>query len=203
MKHNKNIAPLSKINNSTKETTTKGREDLKGSFLTKVEQLVKDELSDKKFDRESLKIELRSGIVLNADTIDFVTNKLQDYTTKFPQDYYREIFRLNRHRGLEWQIPESGLISQKPHIVGKWTNEIIYSRFGKEVLPVLELYNPYISIGIRKYKHHQFLDEDGLIKLEQFINESIDVMKKSNDWYDFRIKLYAEHNVPYQLELIL
>ena len=185
------------------KTSTKvdDREGVKDGILARVEKKVEDQFEDEYIDRQSLKIELRNGTVLDTSTIDFVTHELQNHEKRFPQEYYQEIFRLNKHRGKDWAIPENGIIVHKPHLVGKWTKEIIYSRFGKDMLPVLENYNPYIAIGVRRHKHYQFLDDDGIKILDQYIQDAIDVMKLSNSWYNFRIKLYQIHKVPYQLDI--
>ena len=185
----------------TKEEILRSREDLINDIITRVEEQVQKQFTDDYIDRKNLIHKLRSGVEIDLEKIEFVTNILGVYEKRFPQEYYRAIFNLNKDRGAEWQIPENGIISKKPHIVGKWTKEIIYSRFGPKVLPRLEIYNPCILIGIRKFKHHQFLDKEGLIKLDQFINEAVSVMEASKNWYDFRVNLYKEHDVPYQLDI--
>jgi len=110
-------------------------------------------------------------------------------------EFYREINRLNK-----WDIPESELYL-KPPIVGKYTNEIIYGRYPKEVLPLLQNLNPYVRIGYRYVKHFQWLTETGQKQLEGFIKDSVDTMKKCNNWNEFRIRYAREFGVPFQLSI--
>ncbi|MEQ9100291.1 MAG: P63C domain-containing protein [Imperialibacter sp.] len=172
------------------------REALQKQLIFSADQKVLSQGSDEVLDRENLKIQLIGGAIIDLDRLEVVCKELGEYERRFVGEYYEQIFRLNN-----WKFTENQPIAQKPNIVGKWTKEIIYSRFGKEVLPALELLNPYERIGIRRFKHHQYLNEEGLIKLNRFIQEAIDVMKICNDWYEFRQKLYELHFVPYQLDI--
>lgn len=177
-----------------KNLSIQDKELLKQSIINFTES--KTEVSDKDLDRYLQKIELLSGEVLDLNKLNVVAKDLQVYQPRFVKEYYTEIFRLNK-----WLIPTEGIIAQKPNIVGKWTKEIIYSRFDSRVLPTLELLNPYIRIGLRKHKHHQYLNEEGLTLLERYIEEAIQVMKISSYWYEFRAKLFERYGVPYQLEI--
>ena len=78
-------------------------------------------------------------------------------------------------------------------------NEIIYSRFSKNVLPELQRLNPYIIFGVRNHKHFQWLTVDGQALFDKFIQEAISVMQVSIDWYDFRIKHASQFGVTFQL----
>lgn len=166
---------------------------LKKSLLDLTEQ--RTEITDKQLDRNQQKIELLSGEILDLEKLEVISKQLQVYQPRFEQSFYLEIFRLNN-----WDVPENGIVSEKPNIVGTWTKEIIYGRFKKNILPTLELLNPYERIGLRKHKHHQFLNDEGLLMLTGFIKDAIELMKKCTSWYEFRQKLYAVHGVPYQMD---
>jgi hypothetical protein len=123
---------------------------------------------------------------------DVIASRLQEYCVMFVPAYYKEIFRLNN-----WPWDPA----RRPHIVAVWTNEIIYARFKKDVLPTLQTLNPFTELGIRNYKHFQWLNEDGHKLLEGFILDAVRVMKTSSSWYEFRMKYGKEFNLPVQIKM--
>lgn len=178
---------------------TKNKEFLKDFILRQTESKIKDKYSDKNLDKELEKRQLLEVVSDYWQIKSIKSNVLKqpaEYEKIFPQEYYKEIFRLKG-----WSAQKN--ISNKPWIVGKYTNDIIYFRFSHEVLPFLRIINPYKIPGIREHKHHQYLTQGGRIKLSQFIEESIEEMKKHKDWNSFRIAYCYKYNVPYQLELLL
>lgn len=139
-------------------------------LLQSPEDKINERFSDKNLDRRN-EIELISGRIINLDdektkTESIIANALKDYSRRVPQIFYREIFRLN-----SWDLPE-GNISEKPSIVGRFMNEIIYARFNKNVLPELQRLNPYIIFGVRSHKHFQWLTEEGQKLFDKFIQEA-------------------------------
>ncbi|TAF96310.1 MAG: hypothetical protein EAZ32_09140 [Cytophagia bacterium] len=170
---------------------------LKLKLLQSPEAKIQERFSDKNLDRRN-EIELLSGKVINLDEErevlqKIIANALKDYSPRVPQEYYRHIFRLNN-----WVIPE-GKIREKPSIVGRFTNEIIYDRYNKSVLPELKRLNPYIKLGMRNFKHFQWLSEDGQSLFDGYIQDAISVMKECSDWYGFRIKHSEKFGVTFQL----
>ena len=170
---------------------------LKLKLLESPEAKIQDRFSNKNLDRKN-EIELLSGKVINLDEErealkKVIANALKEYSPRVPQEYYRQIFRLNN-----WPIPE-GKIKEKPSIVGRYTNEIIYDRYSKSVLPELKRLNPYITSGMRNFKHFQWLTEEGQTLYDSYIQDAISVMKDSNDWYDFRVKHSENFGVTFQL----
>ena len=170
---------------------------LKLKLLQSPEAKIQDRFSDKNLDRKN-EIELLSGRVINLDEERealqmVIANALKEYAPRVPQEYYKQIFRLNN-----WIIPE-GKIKEKPSIVGRFTNEIIYDRYRKSVLPELKRLNPYIRLGMRNFKHFQWLTEDGQSLYDGYIQDAICVMKDSIDWYDFRIKHSEKFGVTFQI----
>jgi hypothetical protein len=166
-------------------------------LLQSPEHKIQDKFSDKNLDRKN-EIELISGKIINIDeqkayTEQLIAQALKEYSSRVPQSYYREIFRLNN-----WVLPE-GNIREKPSIVGRFTNEIIYARFNKYVLPELQRLNPYTVVGMRNFKHFQWLTEEGQRLFDTYIQDAISVMKNSTDWYDFRVKHSAKFGVTFQL----
>jgi len=123
--------------------------------------------------------------------------RARTYRAIFSQDFYKQIYRLKG-----WKIPAGG-IAQKPHIVGMYTNTLIYQRFQKEVLPILQTMNPRLATGWRLYKHHQWLTEEGRKELKRFINEAVEMMKQYSTWFAFEQAYCEKHDLPFQLKMEL
>lgn len=189
---------------SSSETSEKLRkeqeinEDLRKQLLLGPDLLIEKSGSDKSLDARIEKVELISGRILELrPLLKYIDKRINEYSKKFPQEYYREIFRLKG-----WAIPSNGNISRKPSIVGKFTIDFIYGRFPKEVLPAIETNNPYINdLGIRYYKHFQFLTSEASIKLEKFIKDSIIIMKRCNYWDEFVAEHAKAYGHPFQTSL--
>jgi len=125
----------------------------------------------------------------------FVLVSAKMHAVTFPQVFYREMFRLKG-----WKITGAN-VYRKPWVVAKYTNEVIYGRFTSEILMAIRLQNPYVDAGVRRFKHFQYLNELGQKKLEQFIDEAVAVMEDSTTWYEFRVKMFQEYGLPYQMDL--
>lgn len=171
------------------------QESLKKSILDLTEAKVKNPFSDKNLDENNERRNIISSLEnlwrikdLDSQILKFPS----DYEKIFVQEYYQEIYRLN---GWKYQ----GTIAQKPWSVGRYTNQIIYYRFSHEVLPIIRMFNPYVTPGFRRYKHHQYLTPGSRLKLEQFISQAVESMRECSDWDEFRIKYCTRYNVPYQL----
>lgn len=159
---------------------------------------IENKFSDKSLDSESLKIELFSGKVISEKDIlnrrVFLLKNVAIYEKMFPQEFYDNIFRLNG-----WKLNKNK--SLRPSVVGKFTNFCIYGRFDRNILPQLQSINPYIEFGIRKFKHFQWLNEAGRELLLVYIQQSIEIMKKCTNWFEFVEKYGSEYNLPTQSRL--
>ncbi len=194
MKDNKNEKQLSIKLAEKRQIAEQGKQQLIDLLLQGPEKKVQQKYSDKNLDRENEIIELLGGRQVTIRQIkDIVAKFEQEYIPTFPPLFYSEIDRLNN-----WSRPKEKR-HEKPPIVGRWTKQIIYGRFPKEVLPVLEQLNPYMGLGIRLYKHFQWLTPAGKSQLQEFIAEAIEVMQSSNSWYEFRVKYATLYGVPFQL----
>jgi hypothetical protein len=182
-----------------KSVKIENRHELKQLILELTEQRIYEKFSDKNLDRENEKIKLRSGKEIIISEIKLtIAESVSPYYPIFTieTEFYSEMYRLNN-----WDIDDAKNF-YKPPIVGKYTNEIIYQRFSPEVLPILRHLNPYIGNSwLREFKYFQFLTEKAKNELQSFIEESVILMKKCNTWYEFRVKYFIEHNVPYQRRL--
>ncbi|CAN5159270.1 hypothetical protein BH23BAC1_BH23BAC1_27720 [soil metagenome] len=170
---------------------------LREQLLFGPDLLIEKKGSDKSLDQRIEKIELISGETLDLIELRYyLDSKINEYEKKFSQEYYREIFRLHG-----WAIPENGIISKKPSIVAQYTKDYIYGRFPREVLPAIETRNKYDKIGMRLYKHFQFLTPKRVIELEKFIEDSITIMKSCNYWDQFVAKHAIAYGHPFQTSL--
>lgn len=180
------------------ELTEEAKEEralLAGMLIQQTDDRAELELQRKKRREEEI-FELRSGAKISLAELDAVVSaNRQPYEPKFPRTipFFREIYRLNG-----WTVSNADKYT-KPGIVGRWIREIIYGRFGKEVLPALEVLNPYLSNGLRLHKLFQFLTPQAQEKLIHFRDQAIALMKTCATWDEFRKKLFAEYKVPYQL----
>ena len=108
----------------------------------------------------------------------YLKDQFSPWSKRFPNEFYNQIFRLNG-----WDGP-SGV--SRPPVVGKYTNDIVYSRISQEVLDELQVRNPVQPSGRRKLKHHQFLTEElGIPELEEHLAIVIALMQASPDWASF------------------
>lgn len=109
----------------------------------------------------------------------YISKELLKWAKRFPNEFYQEMFRLKG-----WQY--EGMQVAKPHVVGHYTNNIVYDRLAPSVLEELRKLNPTDDKGRRKHKHHQWLSPDvGHPKLRDHLNGVIALMKASRDWAEF------------------
>jgi hypothetical protein len=118
----------------------------------------------------------------------------------YDKDYYKEIFRLNAWNEEEFKN------FYKPREVAIWTVRLIYGRFMKELPTLMEelrAKNKYVGFCIRRYKFFQFLTPEAQIKLDDFIEACIKMMKKYGDWESFEKDYCSKYELPYQQRLFL
>ncbi|MDH5737348.1 MAG: P63C domain-containing protein [Gammaproteobacteria bacterium] len=124
--------------------------------------------------------ELRDKRALEAILDKFLRKELAAWAKKFPDEFYKQIFRLKN-----W--PWNDLSSKRPSVVGKYTNDLVYERLVPELLSELERKNPNNSKGRRKSKHHQWLSDDlGNPALAQHLHALIGLMRASTSWRQFK-----------------
>ncbi|MGR3515392.1 MAG: P63C domain-containing protein [Paracoccaceae bacterium] len=125
--------------------------------------------------------DVRARNALNEILEQFISDELRKWTKVFPDEFYRQMFRL---RNWEWK-PRS--VRSRPGVVGKYTNDLIYDRLAPGVLDELRSKNPKLPSGNRKHRHHQWLTEDvGDPKLREHLASVITLMKASSDWVQFK-----------------
>lgn len=129
--------------------------------------------------------EIRDRIALQKILDKYLTDEWAKWSKTFPDDYYRELFRL---RNIPFPpVPSS---TKKPGFVGHWTNDIIYSRLEAGVLKALREKNPRLPSGNRARKHFQYLTKDyGHPELKDLLSNVIFLMKGCTSWDDFKQRL--------------
>ena len=75
----------------------------------------------------------------------------------------------------------------------------------QHLLSLLKKENPIIEGYIKKYKLFQFLNDNGLFLLEEYIKEAIHVMQECLDsgknWHDFELKYATKYKLSVQLKI--
>lgn len=126
----------------------------------------------------------------------YVAPEFLPWTKRFPDDFYRELFRL---RG--WAYDP--LSVKRPKLVGYLTENIVYKRLPEGVLDELKKLNPKDDTGRRRHKHHQFLTDDiGNPHLEKHVASAITLMKVSGTYKGFKKLLDKALPIP-QAQLTL
>lgn len=168
---------------------------LTGLILEKTDGLIKAHKARKKKKDEEI-IELYSGRRITHKA--YVSSKRRPYFAEFPNDngFFFQIFRINFPH-LDYKK------YRKPPVVGEILKQIVYGRFPLEVYHILDVLNPILPGGTRKYKLFQNLNNDGLTLLRQFRDEAEQLMKEFEygQWYAFRKELLRKYKVPMQLNI--
>lgn len=109
----------------------------------------------------------------------FINKELLKWAKMFPDEFYRELFRL---RG--WQYSEVSV--KRPSFVGRLTNDLIYERLAPGVLEELKRITPRDDKGRLKHRYFQRLTEDvGHPRLREHLAAVIALMRASTTWQGF------------------
>lgn len=101
------------------------------------------------------------------------------WAKRFPDSFYKEIFRL---RKWQWR----GMRVNRPQVVGKYTNDIVWDRLAPGVRRELEHLNPKDDSGRRQARHHQWLTEDiGHPALQHHLTGVMALMRAAPNWDQF------------------
>jgi len=120
---------------------------------------------------------VRENNALSALLDKYLNKELASWAKKFPDEFYKEMFRLKKW---DWSF------KKRPKCVGKLTNDIVYERIAPELVKELESRNPKDEMGRRAGAHHQLLTVDlGHPSLSQHLHAIIGLMRISTDWEQF------------------
>lgn len=132
--------------------------------------------------------EVRAKDALARILEQFVAQELQPWVRTFPDDFYREMFRL---RGLDFT---EATINKRPQYFGVLTNDAVYQRLAPGVLDELKRQTPRTPKGQLRDRLHQRLTPDmGHPKLKEHLASVVTIMKLSRDWDDFKVKVDQIH----------
>lgn len=124
--------------------------------------------------------DVRDRLALQALLDRYLLKEFASWAKRFPDAFYKEIFRLKRW---EWR----GMKVNRPPLVGKITNDVVYSRLAPGILKELQERNPRDQKGRRKSAHHQWLtDEVGHPALAQHLHAVVTLMRASDGWDQFK-----------------
>jgi len=127
--------------------------------------------------------EVRDRLALQEILDRILTDEWAKWTKTFPDDYYKELFRLKN-------VPYPPKSINKPQYVGHWTNDVIYSRLAPRVVKELKKKNPVTLAGYRKRRHHQHFTRDyGHPALKEHLSNVVFLMKSCPSWKDFKARL--------------
>lgn len=130
-----------------------------------------DEATGYQYDRESQ--------ALQKLLEQYISKDLMKWQKRFPNSYYKEIFRLH-----DWDYNADSNL--RPGYVGKFTNKYVYDLFPKEVMDEIKHLNPIENNSFRKNKYHQYLTPTiGVPQLDKHISKLIAVMKLSKNIEEF------------------
>lgn len=124
--------------------------------------------------------EIRDRKALHQILDKFLLVEQAKWAKRFPDDFYKHIFRL---RDWEWQ----GMKVNRPSVVGRYTNDIVWDRLAPGIRKELDRINPVSETGGRKSRHHQWLTEDiGHPALQAHLNGVLALMRASSNWGRFK-----------------
>lgn len=109
----------------------------------------------------------------------FIARELRPWVKTFPNEFYEELFRLRK-----WPYKASSF--SRPAVVGKDTNDLIYSRLAPSVLQELQRQTPRNEKGrLKSHLHRRLTEEFGHPKLREHISIVVALMKVSSSWSAF------------------
>lgn len=124
--------------------------------------------------------EVRDRVALQEILNKYIGKELARWVNTFPQEFYKEIFRLKK-----WTFdPDS---SRRPVLMATITIDLVYRRLAPGVLAKLQELSPRDDRGRRKHKLFQWLSDDvGHPALRDHLSNIIFLAKSQDDWESFR-----------------
>lgn len=124
--------------------------------------------------------EVRDRKALEEILNKYISEELRRWTKTFPDDYFKQIFRLKG-----WKTPKAP--TARPGVIASYTNDVVYARLAPGVLEELQKLNPSDGKGRRKHKNFQFLSDDhGHPKLKDHLSDIVFLMSAASSWAEFK-----------------
>jgi len=131
--------------------------------------------------------DVRDRQALQAILEQFLGKELAAWAKRFPDEFYQQIFRLKKWT---WR----GMRVNRPQVVARYTNDLIYDRLAPGIVTELESRNPKDEKGNRKARHHQWLTQDvGHPALAQQLYAAIGFMRAATSWDEFLLSYYKAY----------
>jgi hypothetical protein len=141
-----------------------------------------DHAIDDLVDRATGFDDIRKREALHRILEKYVSAEALPWTKRFKDEFYQQIFRLNR-----WPYDPEKVA--RPSVIGIWTNDI-YDRLAPGVRAALHERVRRNSKGRPTQKLHQFLTkEDGLEELRDHLNGVTAIMRGCDSWDQFQVLL--------------
>jgi hypothetical protein len=122
---------------------------------------------------------IRDREALQAILDKYLRQEFAAWAKRFPDEFYKQMFRL---RGWNWR----GMRVNRPSVVGKYTNDLVYQRLAPGILDELQKRNPKDEKGHREGKHHQLLTDDmGVPALQNHLFATTKFMEAAATWDQF------------------
>jgi hypothetical protein len=153
-----------------------------------------DEATGYQYDREREELQK----ILKA----YISEELIAWQKRFPDSFYRELFRLNG-----WDFTING-IKKRPSVIGKWTNKLIYEQLPKGVLEGLKKKTPKSEAGNYTARFFQSLTPDvGEPNLTNQLNTILTIFRLSDNmkdmWYNFnklQSRISGQLDLPFEFD---
>lgn len=131
--------------------------------------------------------ELRAKDALSRILEAFIAEELQPWVKTFPDDFYRELFRL---RGLNY--PRDSI--KRPKYFGILTNDVVYKRLAPGVLDELKRVTLRDENERPRHRYFQRLTSNvGYPKLREHLGSVVTMMKLSGEWKEFMGRIDLIH----------
>lgn len=123
--------------------------------------------------------EVRDRIALQKILDKYLLEEYAKWAKRFPNEFYELMFKF---KGWQWK----GMSVNRPSVVGKYTNDLVYERLAPGLLTELKKLNPPDEHGRRKVRHQQWLTEDiGHPELQKHLAILIAFMRAAPNWAVF------------------
>jgi hypothetical protein len=107
---------------------------------------------------------------------EYGTGALFRWTTAFPMELYKEIFRL---KGWSWRYGEL----PSPTAVGRCIDDVVYTRLERRDLEELQKLNPAAEFGYAKFREDRWLRRNRA--LHQRVYELVGMARACQNWDRF------------------
>lgn len=132
----------------------------------------------------------------------YISEELLPWKKRFPDEFYKEIFKLNGWPYTVAQIKRA----ERPAVIGKWTKKYIYSVLPRGVLEALLNNTPRRPDGRLKHKLHQRLTrQQGIEHLNKQIISTVAIMSVAKNWKEFEAlwnRKYGQQIIPFNYDVI-